>query len=338
MRAITKGLAVVCVGFDAETPSLKAAAFSLARRTGVALRFVHVIEANAGASYVLDTPLYGVSAILIQEAMDELRKEREKSMRELLADIPPEVEVESALLTGDAPGSIIYDAEAHGASLIMTACSLDHYSKFIPKGFSVALRLMAEAPLPVLVSSRAYKLDFLKPRMNLLVADDLQPSTEEAVRKTFELANHLTPCRIRQVHVHGDIRDMLHSTWLDMKKKHPALQKAGESPEDVLKAEFEGRVAALQNRGGHYRSLAIARGITAEVDVCVGKVADNLNIAIEDVDPDLVVFGRHRALKAKPYLIGRMGYRTMLEAKRPVLVIPPHEQLYAPLPFPGRGF
>lgn len=55
------------------------------------------------------------------------------------------------------------------------------------------------------------------------------------------------------------------------------------------------------------------------------------------VDPDIVVFGRHRMLKAKPYLIGRMGFRAMLEARRPVLMVPPQEQLYAALPFPVRG-
>ena len=46
--------------------------------------------------------------------------------------------------------------------------------------------------------------------------------------------------------------------------------------------------------------------------------------------------GRHRTFKARPYLIGRVGLHAMLQARRPVLLVPPHSQLYAPMPFPAR--
>jgi len=43
------------------------------------------------------------------------------------------------------PNRLIGVSSSSGASLVMTACNLDHYSQLVPKGYSVALRLMAEA-------------------------------------------------------------------------------------------------------------------------------------------------------------------------------------------------
>jgi hypothetical protein len=77
----------------------------------------------------------------------------------------------------------------------------------------------------------------------------------------------------------------------------------------------------------------LAAGAVVEPSIKSGPVFDGLRDEIDDADPVVVVFGRHRTFKAKPYLIGRVGFRTMLETGRPVLVVPPrvHD---VPEPFP----
>lgn len=330
-----RGLAIIAVAFDKETPALTESALSLARKTGVALRFVHVLENAIPEGLLVDAPLYNIAPVLLRESQAQIRQEKDKAMQELKATIPQDVTSSFALLEGEAVPAIIQDATAHGANLVMTACNPDQYGALMPHSFSVALRLMAEAPLPVIVTNSANPINFSSKHFSMLLADDLQPASEEAARKAFELAVNLPGSRVRHLHVHGDFRELLRHMWLDLKTRHPVLQKAGESPEDTLKREYEARVAALQNRGGHYRKAACDKGSCVEPDVRTGDVHEILDDEIADVDPNLIVFGRHRTLKAKPFLIGRISLRAMLHAKRPIVVVPPHDELYAPMPFPG---
>lgn len=332
-----KGLAVVCVAFDDETPALVASALALARRTGVELRLVTVLENIFDETWVLDSPMYGVSSSFLRKAQDETRNQRKEQMQALVSSLPSDVPTSWGILSGDIAPAVVADARAHAANFIMTAANLETYGSLMPKGFSVALRLMAEAPLPVLVTSRAHPLcfDAVKP-FSILFADDLQAGTEEAARKVFELATCLGRSRIRQVHVHGDFREVLKGAWHDLKERHPALGGADASPDSFLRAEYDARLTALKARGGAQRQAALAAGATIGLEVLTGNVNEGLQQEIEANPPDLVVFGRHQAMKARPYLIGRVGLRAMLGARRAVLVVPPHEQLYAPMPFPVR--
>ncbi len=330
------GVAVVCVAFDDEMPALVANAITLAENTGVQLRFVSVLESFHDKAWVVDTPMYGLSSALFMRLQEKARAERTLQMQTLIAGMPPGLIVSSAILTGEVAEAIVFDASAHAANFIMTAANTEHQSAFVPNGVSVALRLMAEAPMPVLVTSRTRPLRFEAKPFTILLADDLQPTSEEAARKAFELAAFIGPCLVRHVHIHGDFREVLKDTWVDLKAQHPALRGTAESSEDLLREEYEARLTALKGRGGTMRGEATEAGAKIELDIRTGSVAKNLLEEIEETSPDLVVFGRHRALKAKPFLIGRMSFRAMLVSRRPLLLVPPHDQLYAPMPFPAR--
>jgi hypothetical protein len=68
-----------------------------------------------------------------------------------------------------------------------------------------------------------------------------------------------------------------------------------------------------------------------------GKVADELHEAAQEFAPDLIVFGRHRLLRARPFLIGRMPFRTMVHERRAVLLVPSASELAFWGPFPSES-
>lgn len=332
-----RGLALVCVGFDAETPALTKAAVALARKAKLDLRFVYVDE-GLFEPWVADMPLYQFSGAVIYETQQKIREQHERNLKELVTSLPADIKASFELLTGDVAAAIGNDAIKHRANLVMTAYNLDKNAADAPAGYAFAVRLMADAPLPVLVMNRRRPLDLDRAEFSILVGDDLQPSCEEAVRKAFELATFVAKsggrCRVRHLHIHGDFREALRDRWQDLQAKHPFLF-GDKVPEEVLLAEYRGRIERLRSRGGSFHEAADKAGVVTEPDVVSGQVHSQIDNAIADVKPDLVVFGRHKTLKVRPYLIGRNGLNVMLKIGLPILVVPPRDQLYAPMPFPG---
>jgi nucleotide-binding universal stress UspA family protein len=324
-------LAVVATAFDAELPALVSTAVSLARRLDLRLRFVHALEPLPIDPWVLDGYGYDIAPLLLQERQAELSRQRQAQLAALLSEIPDDVSATACLVTGEPARAVVADAVAHRARLIITACDPDRGHRLALGGCASALTLMAEAPLPVLVVSgtRALTLDERAPC--LLVADDLQHGTREAARRAFELASLLSPCRVHHVHVRQDVRDLVRRAWADLVQHHALGTRdrgPAASPEELWAREQEERLERLRQHGQPWRQRAESRGVEVLAEVRAGGVAEEVHAAAADVDPDLLVFGRHRLLRLKPFLIGRMPLYAMLEDRRPLLVVPPLEEIY----------
>ncbi len=335
-----QGPVLVAVAFDDQTAAVAATAVSLARQCRVPLHFLHVAEPPLYESMALETPGYFALPPLIRAEEDRTLTERRRSMDALLARLDPAAAATGAVVQGDSVRMIISEAVAKRASLIITASHPEAY-RLMPSGFSTALSLMHEAPLPVLVLTQAASLDFSKEAWHILVADDLREATREAVRKAYELASKLPHSVVRQVHVHGDVREMLRDAWHDVRAHTPFRQQqelsdlSSTTPQSPWSREYDARRQQLQQHGEPWRSDAAAHGVTAELDVRTGDVAQEIHQVSEDFAPDLMVFGRHKTLHIRPFLVGRMPLKAMLKEQRAVLVVPPAAELYARLPFPG---
>jgi len=333
----TKGLALIATAFDAQTSALVASALTLARRFQVKLRFVSVVETQ-WENPVIDTPYYGVSPLVLSEVREQELEERRGKMKELLAKLPADVVAEGDVFAGDATQGLIADAIVHGANLVMTAANIDSYGTFTPRGFSKAMSLMAEAPLPVLVTSAQAPFDAGKPGFSILVSDDLQPDTEEAVRRGYELAAKLGKgTKLHHLHVHGDFREALGSVWSEIRTAVEARLGTTEGARDrILAAEEAARLERLAERPGAYGAEAKAAGVEVKRLSEIGQVGDAIHEAAVDIGADLLVFGRHKWLRARPFIIGRVPLTAMLKAGRPLLVVPAGKDLYAPVAFPTR--
>lgn len=320
-----KGLILAAVGFDDQTPAVVETALSLARKTGAAVRLLNVVEQPAYDMIGMEVPGFYVLPAVIQEATDALRKERQDKMAKLVKDLRASLDLEGLVVEGDCIRATVAEATRLRANVIVTGSHAEAY-RFLPRSFSTALSLMAEAPVPVLVVS-GKPVDFEKDGMRLLVADDLRESTREAVRRAYELAAALPGARVRQTHVHGDFREILRDTW----REH-----ASKVPENLWVAEHEARRAAMNQQGAPFRKKAEAAGAAIELDIRSGDVGPELEAAIDDFQPTVLVFGRHETLRARPFLVGRMTFKAMLRPQLAVLVVPP-ASAGPRLPFPAAG-
>jgi len=329
MTKKANGAAVVAVGFDDQTEALLATAYSLARRFRIELRVVHVVAPLEGLGAFDYTASLYASPLTATWDDEGARAQASEKMQQLLAKVPGDVIATGVVLSGPPTPCIAAEAVARRASVIVTACNPDGYSA-LSQGFSTSIGLMHEAQLPVLTISRDAALDFAKPGFHILLGDDLQDASHEAVLKAYELATRMgrETC-LHHVHVHSLVRALI-GNGLTLKPNEPNA-----TIEDQLDRENEVRAAKLKERADTWLGRAKEAGVNITVDVRVGNVQAEITAAAGDFVPDLYIFGRHRLFRARPFLIGRMPFRTMLAERRAVLLVPPTQELYARLPFPA---
>jgi nucleotide-binding universal stress UspA family protein len=329
-----KGLAVVALAFDDRKEALIQTAISLAHRFDVSLKLVHVVEPPMYDTMAVEAPtVISIPAAVLEDVARQI-KDRKMEMNALVERIKKNhIDVSGEVLEGDAIRTIIGSAVNARANMILTACHPES-NRFLPQGLSTALSLMHEAPLPVLVMG-ASPLNFEQEGLRIMIADDLQASTREAVRKSYELASLAPKSHIRHVHIHGDFRETLKETWRDLREKVPGLKELTVTPDSIWREEYEARLLALRRQSMPFRLQAEKAKVLIEPDIRTGSVRTELHNVTAEFDPHLCVFGRHRLLRTRPFLIGRVPLHIMIEERRCVLLVPPREDLYAALPFPA---
>lgn len=318
------GHVIVAVNFDEDTTALKKTAIGLAMQFATSIRFVHVIEPSvdyANEIYGLDGFSVPVAGI---ETRAELLNDAWSKMAELTADIKLSVPVDGQVLEGDVSAAIIAEAVSSHANLIVCSARPKEY-KYLPRGFSVALSLMHDAPVAVLVTTGKH-FDATQERMRVLIADDLNESSKNAVAKAYEFASGCHQSRVRHVHVHGDLRDKLSGRWAELKDKIPFLHRQAGTLDNLVQVDHDARVKTMSSRGGIQQFLATQGGVITEMEIRTGDVEEEIHRCASDFLPSLVVFGRHRSWRSRPFLIGRLPLKTMLAGFAAVLVIPPTDQ------------
>lgn len=336
MNTKVKGTVVVALGFDERTPDLVSSAQVLSQKFGMAIHFVHAIEPPVYDVMAIETPAVVALPLVVQEELARVTREREEKMNAVIRGCSQSGFVVSGLcIEGDSVRTIINEAIRQRANLILTANNL-RSDGFFPIGLSTSLSLLHDAPLPVLVLGKT-KLSFSTQPFKILIADDLTDGSLEAAQKAYEMASLVPGSKVRQVHVHGDLRESLRDAWRDLRGKLPFLESSESNPDSLWVQEYEARLAQLRQHGMPWRRRAEDQGVSIENDVRCGSIEKELTHSIDDFKPDIVCFGRHRLLKARPFLVGRVPGRVMLKEQRTVLLVPPAKELYAKLPFPAVG-
>ncbi len=309
-----KGTVVAAVALDSQSGCVADTAAALARRFDMDLRLVHVIEEEPLQPWVVEVPGYYYSLPIPEDALAARVADGRAKLAKLVEATHLGGRARGEVLVGDTEEALISYSKLHRANLLVTSCASE-YGDFT--GFlSTTIALMAHAPLPVLVVDTGRTPDFTRPGLAILVGDDLEAGSQEALRRTFELASKMPGSRVRQVNVHGRRRPLLHADA------------------DLLARDHEARRAKLCERGQPFRDRVAAK-TDIEVDIREGDVVRELTASMADFKPDLLVVGRHKALKLRPFLIGKVPFRQTLKGPCAVLVVPPPEELYANLAFPA---
>lgn len=325
---------VVAVNFDKHTDALLAAATSFAKKFGADLRLVSAVQSHLEmAAFDYSATIYSYSnyAAAVEE---DLAAETLKRLQQMAAALPVQ-RVTVAAPIGPTVPCLVAEAVAARAGLIIAACDPE---RFLTKaaGIATAIGLMHEAPLPVLIVSQGIGVDFNKPEFRILLADDLRPSTTEAARKAYELAARLgKAARLWHTHVHGDFREIVRDNWREARMFSTFLPKPSVPPDVAMRNEYEARIQRLKDHGQPWRTLAEEAGAKITLDVRTGNVGDEIHQVSSAQAPDVLVFGRHHLLRAKPFLIGRMPFKAMLHEKKPVLLVPANAELYANITLPA---
>ena len=313
--------------FDEQQPHLVEAALSLAQRFSQPLALINVYTEPQPIPD-LDVPL-GFETLSKAMALDfqaSLTRQREQMRSFLSRTNAGSVSLRGDVVVGGAASAILEEAKQRDAKLIMTACSPGAYS-LMPRGFSVAIALMAQANVPVLAVSDRGKLVFPRDRrFRILVCDDLEPGSLGAVRTAYEWATRLANVALTQLHIHGDLREVLQDYWSDLVAHTPYLKERFATPEALWSEHERERLAALQARAGQPGERAHAAGVAiTQSSRFANNIREEIKLTIEESAPDLIVFGRHKLLKPRPFMLGRLPFHTMLEFECPILVVPPQD-------------
>ena len=302
-----QGAIVAAVAFDEQSDAVVAAAAALARRLDKDLHIVNVVEEETMQPWAFEVTAYYYNLPLPCDSIEERVKTAAARLSILGEAFHAKVRVRSDVLVGEPAEMLMTYCKLHRASMLVTACasSYGELSGF----FSTTLTLMAQAPLPVLVVGTRCASDLERSKLAIMVADDLEDGSEDAVSRTLDLALRLPAQRVRQVHVHGNHRP----------------PRAGE--ESFRERDHEARRQKLSARASQIRALLPER-MLIEIDIREGDVSAELAASVADFQPDILVFGRHKSLKFRPFLIGKVPFRQMLKSPCAVLVVPSSQDLY----------
>jgi nucleotide-binding universal stress UspA family protein len=301
-------------------PSLRAAV-QLCKRTGMRLRLVSAIEASQVKNLrYAPKEMFDFTAISRSESA-ELKAQVEDDLRSIANNLELEQRVEISVVIGKPAQVILSDAVVNGATMIVTGAAAASH-RFVPKGLSTALMLMADSPIPVLVVKNNCEVNLSRKGLKLFVADDLSESCERAVLVGFDLATALGQTDLYHVYANAmtfedfirNLKKLREINKVDSKADFGSTELWEETTRilyEKLKLRAPGRNQFLETAGGHYWP-----------EIRDGDIETSLEKSIDTAAPDILVFGRLQSFHRRPFTIGQVPFHFMLSTDRALLIVP----------------
>ena len=311
----------VAVAFDHHTIPLTTFAARLCEKLSKDLCLMHVVEPWLDSPHSVprgeNDPLWNVSQAVEKNAYELA----ERKLNELASEISPRVRVVKHVLRGKPVPLLMQEAFNIGSMMLVVGADVESL-KYLPKGLSTALSLMASASVPVLVADGSLLHEILDDRLDILVADDLSEDAENALEFGFDLAIGQGKATLHHVHINGLTFDSLRSGLLSAAATSHSIGNDEKTTEIVFDSMIKGFEAQLEQRGGNERDYLENGGGSYKPKVLTGNVAKKILEEIQTVNPAILVFGRHQAVHRQPFFMGRVPFKTMLASKIPVVIVP----------------
>jgi nucleotide-binding universal stress UspA family protein len=324
-----KAKILIGVQFDDKLPALLTYAKHFAKLFKARLRLTHVSDVFNAYPWSQLYPSGYVSPTLIKAMEEQAEEEAQNKMRQVVnehfANDP--VQPETQCLTGLVADSLDADARLSRSSLVMVAVKERSY-KLMPRGFSTVLSLMAHSKVPVMVIPAEAKPPQEGTPLKLLFCDDLKPHSQAGIGLALDIIAGISYGELHHVHFHEkdqsdveamaqDIQQMMSMGRIPFDDKFSSAKLV-----DQIKAYIEQK---MLGRLGDAKLIVEENGGTYFNRIYFGDVADQLTRCIEEVNPDLVIFGRHELVHRKPLGIGKLPFYAMLNVGKPIIVAPPHQ-------------
>ena len=315
----TRKRIITAIAFDEYTHNLVNASVNLAKKTGKELRLVHVVEpwmeTAHSRPFTHVSPLWDVTQAIEKNA----RSQAETRLKELIATIS-DVNIDYRIFSGVPADVLMAEATANEGALIVVGTG-HSTTRFLPGGFSTAYTLMVHSPVPVMVLHSGQAIS-AKESYKILCADDLTAGSEPAVEFSFDLASQMQNTEFHHVHINGMTKEALAAGLETAKASARTNVTDALSADDIfatiesqlrdkLAARSQGKEEYLEGAGGEYQT-----------QVLTGRVTEELHRYAEEIDPDLIVYGRHHTIHKRPFTLGNHPFRAMLAEHRPFIVVP----------------
>lgn len=304
-----------------ERPLLFASDF--AHRFNFDLRLVHALDLLRFRPWLVDVGERLELSDLERLTTEAARHEAEAALEEVARRLRQNDDVSIAAI--DAGGMTVADAlasaAAAGDAVMIVAGALTARPRLLQSGLTTLFGLVSRSPLPVLVLGEESAVDFSRSEMRILLADDLSPDCDEAVRTAFALATAAGTARLVHVHVLGKPAE--HSETL--RRVQSLLARVLERDiehDEVVEGILAKRRAQLAARAETYLTELRAAGGSYETRLVTGSPAERLADVAAEVDADLVIVGRHRSVHLHPLSMGQVPLVELLGLRAATIVVP----------------
>lgn len=313
---------VAAIAFDQYSANVIKSAASFCKRTGFDLRLLHVCQptlARAALSPYFEPGLLTEVDFAIEK---QQIAEAEAKLTQLAKGIDAKIKVTTKVLAGPADEWINADALMAKAAMIFVGAG-HAKGRFVPKDWSTALSLMARANIPVMTVDHEHPLNVDSGLVKIVFADDLTEASLGGLDTAINLMHALKKCAFYHLHVDGIDRANLSAalnTAIAASHSAPASKVSASEVFEMVQSSLHHK---LEERTKPYLSLLSDReGIQYVPRVLNGDVGDQLVRSLDEIAPNVVIFGRHHAVHRHPFFLGRVPFHIMVAQQRPVIVAP----------------
>jgi nucleotide-binding universal stress UspA family protein len=311
---------LVAVNLDESAQSVLTAARQWALRLKRPIKLMHVCDYWVGRTWANDLMLGGaVLSNIAESAEEEAINAAKKSLDVMAKNFLQGVETFIDVVVGFSDEAIRAQAVTSHAACIMVGGTHAEY-RFVPKGLSTVLSLLSESSCPVVVIPKGWKGHFDQ-AVRILVGDDLTAQSETAVHAGYALAaNFGAQTQVLHCHVNQMTKEALTSALSTASaaahapesalNRDDIWQAAQQSLEKRLSLRAMDQRIKIAKQGGHVQDLLLN-----------GDASELLLKTANDKDAHLLVFGRHRTWRQKPFSVGHLPFHSMLKSGKPIVVV-----------------
>ena len=160
-----------------------------------------------------------------------------------------------------------------------------------------------------------------------MYGDDLSSHSVPGLSAAIEMAVGLGDSEVHQVHICRSSQEEMSrgaQKIMEMMNLNEIPFIDGFAPDAIEQRTEQTIKDKMQKRVGD-ASLVFSRegGCTLSQHVRFGSdIKGELQSLCDQIDPDIVVFGRHELIHRKPFGIGQVPLTAMLNLKKPVVIAP----------------
>lgn len=327
-----KARAGIAIKFDKNLDRLVEFAREWREQSRCELHLTHVEEAWEGLPWLMALDRKDLPKESLATAIDYEHQHLEQRLFDLakkLGDGKTPASHNTVYSRESIAAGILADAMSHKVSMLLAGYD-PVTSPAERTGKATAINLALSSSVPVLMAPLQSPRLFKHPKPRLLVCDDFTVGSQDAVHTGFEIAESVQATDVYHLHVaridKGDFEGQSHA-MVESIVSH--MKKSGQDASGIflLKKVIDKLERTLDERSDAHQVLLGEKGIAYHPEIRYGSPLKEIRQLADQVDADLVVFGRHEDLHHTPFAVGRVPMEMMLTLDRPVLVVPVQQKI-----------